>query len=279
MATAKIDAVDDKEQALPVLTHGELVDVVAVQVLAKKTRPPSQYTEGALIDDMDGAGKYVDDAELRKILKRTSGLGTGATRAAIIESLKDHKYLEKSGKYIVPTTKGVEFITWLDAACPGLTDVALTAKWEAELDVVAEKGGGLSLESRLLDVLTNHVATLKRAPALGLPATPKETSSVSDSTAPRRASAPTEKMVSFATRIAEKVLPNYNQNDEFKAAVADFDACKAFIDKYKDQANKPSDKAIAFAQRIAKEISKTIPEEALKDARQLSAWIDENKQS
>ncbi len=100
---------------------------------------------------------------------------------------------------------------------------------------------------------------------------------MSDTTAPRRASAPTEKMVSFATRIAEKVMPNPHQNEEFKAAIADFDACKAFIDKYKDQANKPSDKALAFAQRISKEVGKPIPEEALKDARMLSAWIDENK--
>ena len=100
---------------------------------------------------------------------------------------------------------------------------------------------------------------------------------MSDSTAPRRASAPTEKMVSFATRIAEKVLPNPKQSDEFQAAIADFDACKAFIDKYKDQANKPSDKAVAFAQRIAKEVGQSIPEEALRDARALSAWIDEHK--
>lgn len=277
MATAKSTSAESAEQSLPSLVDGDLVEVVGVQVQSKKTRPPSQYTEGALILDMEAAGKYVEDSDLRKVLKRTSGLGTSATRDSIIETLKHHKYLEKKGKNIVPTMKGVEFITWLDATCPELTDVALTARWEAELDVVAEKGGGAALEHRLIEVLTNHVSTLKRAPALGLTATSKESSSVSESTAPRRASAPTEKMVSFATRIAEKVLPNYNQNDEFNAAIADFDRCKAFIDKYKDQANKPSDKAIAFAQRIAKEVGKTIPDEALLDARQLSAWIDENK--
>lgn len=93
-----------------------------------------------------------------------------------------------------------------------------------------------------------------------------------------RSSAPTPKMIAFATKIAERVLPDKTADEEYQEAILDFDACKEFIDKYKEQANKPSEKALAFAQRISKEVGVEIPTEALQDSRELSKWIDANKQ-
>jgi DNA topoisomerase-3 len=266
---------DDVEQSLPPLDDGELADIVSIDVRARKTRAPAHYTEGTLLDDMKGASKFVeDDPELKKLLKQVSGLGTAATRDNIIENLKAHKYLEKSGKYTVATEKGIAFITWLEKVYPDAADVGVTARWEAELAVVEKKGGGKAFEDRVVQKVRDMISTFKAAPPMSPAATTthKESHNMTDTNEQKRASKPTDKMLEFAKSIAKKVgvrLP-----DE---VMGDFDACRAFIDEHKDVAMRPSDKQLNFANSIASSKGLTIPAEVMNNGRELSKWIDEHK--
>jgi len=266
---------DDIEQSLPPLDDGEIAEIVAIDIKARKTRAPAHYTEGTLLDDMKGASKFVeDDPELKKLLKEVSGLGTAATRDNIIETLKGHKYLEKSGKHIVATAKGIAFITWLEKVVPDAVNVALTARWEAELAVVEKKGGGKAFEDRVAQKVREMISTFKAAPPMNHAATTthKESDKMTDTNEPKRASKPTDKMLEFAKSIAKKVgvrLP--------EEVMGDFDTCRAFIDEHKDVAMRPSDKQLNFANSIASSKGLTVPPEVLANGRELSKWIDEHK--
>jgi len=220
---------------------------------------------------MKAAGKYVEDPELRKALKLVSGLGTAATRADVFEALKHQSYVEKSGKSIVATEKGIQFITWLEQVCPELCDVATTAQWEAQLGVVAEKGGGPAFEAAIAERVREMVAILKTTTSLRevLPSTALENKKMSDQP---RSNKPTDKMLEFAKRIATKLGIQVESE-----VLTDFDACKQFIDENKDNAMKPSEKQLAFAERIAKEKGLEISDEARVNGRVLSEWIDVNK--
>lgn len=274
MATAKNESAPDN--LLPDLEDGEVATIVAIEVKEKKTRPPTPYTEGLLLDDMRAASKFIeDDPELKKMLKEVSGLGTAATRDSIIEGLKRDKYLEKSGKYLVATEKGLAFIQWLDKVMPELTNVAQTARWEAELSLVAQKGGGAAFETRIAEMVRKLISTLKAAPSLGLAArsstpTTKESSSMSENE--KRSSKPTDKMLEYAKNIAQRI--NVKVPDD---VMTDFDACKAFIDQNKDAAMRPSEKQLNFANSIAERKGLTIPPETLANGKELSRWIDEHK--
>lgn len=259
---------------LPPIEDGEMGEVLAIDVLERKTRPPTRYTEGTLLDDMKGAAKFVEnDPALKKLLKEASGLGTAATRDSVIETLKAHGYLEKSGKYIVTTPKGLAFIEWIEAVLPDAVDVAMTARWEAELGVVAVSGGGAAFERRVADKVREMISIFQKAPPMSAPTTSvtKGTTPMSTSSTPR-ANKPSDKMLEFAKNIANKV--GVQVPDE---VMVDWDACKAFIDSHKDVAMRPSDKQLNFANSIASNRGLTIPAEVLANGRELSKWIDEHK--
>ncbi|MDX6716204.1 MAG: topoisomerase, partial [Baekduia sp.] len=128
--TARDDEDEGRDQSLPKLEKGEDVDTRAVEVLAKETKPPRRYSDASLLGAMETAGKLVDDDELREILKE-SGIGTPATRAAIIERLIDVGYVERDGRALVPTEKGMNVIRLLDGHA--LTSPSLTGDWERRL--------------------------------------------------------------------------------------------------------------------------------------------------
>lgn len=119
-----------KEQLLPSLTPGEVVSTESVQVEKDETKPPARYTEGTLLAAMEGAGKLVEEDELREAMKE-AGLGTPATRAGIIERLKQVEYIEVQGKTLVPTAKGEQLITLV--TMQELTSPQLTGQWEKRL--------------------------------------------------------------------------------------------------------------------------------------------------
>lgn len=268
MATAKA------EEKLPELTDGEMAEIVSIKVVEKSTRPPSLYTEASLLEDMLGAAKFIEnDPVLKKALKEVSGLGTAATRDATIEGLKHDKYIVKSGKHLVPTPKGMAFIQWLDGVAPELTNVALAARWEAELAIVAKTGGGAAFEARVVEMVKDLIARLKTAPPLGLASPPssKESSRMSENNG-ERTNAPTTKMLEFARNIASRVGVELSEE-----AVNSFDACRAFIDAHKDVALRPSEKQLKFANGIAERKGLTIPAETLANGQLLSRWIDENR--
>jgi DNA topoisomerase III len=118
------------EQRLPKLDQGEPAAVLEVESLEKETKPPRRYTDASLLGAMETAGKLVDDDELREAMK-DSGIGTPATRAAIIERLITVGYLEREGRALVATDKGVNVIRLLDEH--PLTSPSLTGDWEHRL--------------------------------------------------------------------------------------------------------------------------------------------------
>jgi DNA topoisomerase III len=124
---------DDDEgadQTLPKLEQGEDVRTLEVASEEKETKPPRRYSDASLLAAMETAGKLVDDEELREAMK-DSGIGTPATRAAIIERLIDVGYIERDGRALAATEKGLNVVRLLDGHA--LTSPGLTGDWEHRL--------------------------------------------------------------------------------------------------------------------------------------------------
>jgi DNA topoisomerase-3 len=124
---------------LPPIQVGQEWRVAKVGVKEGETKPPPRYSESALLGAMETAGKFVEDEELRQAMKE-SGLGTPATRAAIIERLIKVGYVEREKKVLVPTSKGRALISLLGESA--LSSPELTGQWErrlAEMERGAEK--------------------------------------------------------------------------------------------------------------------------------------------
>jgi len=135
---ARADRAEDDaggDQLLPRLERGEAVDTSAVDSLRKETQPPRRYSEGSLLAAMETAGKEIEDSELREAMK-DSGIGTPATRASIIERLIDVGYLDREGRALLATEKGVQVIGLL-AEHP-LTSPGLTGDWERRLRLIEQ---------------------------------------------------------------------------------------------------------------------------------------------
>ena len=121
---------EGREQRLPRLEQGEAVETRDVRSEEKVTRPPRRYSEGSLLAAMETAGRLVDDEELREAMK-DSGIGTPATRAAIIERLLAVGYIERDARALVVTEKGLNVVRLLDGH--QLTSPSLTGDWEHRL--------------------------------------------------------------------------------------------------------------------------------------------------
>ena len=123
-------AAEVTDQALPPdLAEGQPQTVTDVEVQRKKTRPPKRFTEATLLTAMETAGKTLDEKELSDAMKET-GLGTPATRAAIIEVLLKRNYIVRDGKALEATDKGVQLI---HVVHPEVKSPAMTGQWEAYL--------------------------------------------------------------------------------------------------------------------------------------------------
>jgi DNA topoisomerase III len=129
-AGGRADDDEGREQQLPRLEHGESVETKEIASEQKETKPPRRYTEGSLLAAMETAGKLVDEEELREAMK-DSGIGTPATRAAIIERLIQVGYIERDGRALVVTEKGLNVIRLLGEH--PLTSPSLTGDWEHRL--------------------------------------------------------------------------------------------------------------------------------------------------
>ena len=124
------------EQQLPRLIDGEEVETRKIESARKETKPPRRYSDASLLGAMETAGKLVDDDELREAMK-DSGIGTPATRAAIIERLITVGYIERDGRALVATEKGLNVIRLLNEHA--LTSPGLTGSWEQRLGKI-ERG-------------------------------------------------------------------------------------------------------------------------------------------
>jgi DNA topoisomerase-3 len=125
---------DDKNPGnLVPVAPGERVKAEAVDPKALKTRPPARYTEATLLGAMEGAGKTVEDDELREAMQE-KGLGTPATRSSIIEGLISEAYMLREGRELIPTAKAFQLMTLLRGLdVQELTKAELTGEWEFKL--------------------------------------------------------------------------------------------------------------------------------------------------
>jgi DNA topoisomerase-3 len=123
---------DDTPTLVPVQPK-ETVQTTNVEVIATQTKPPPRFTEATLLSAMEGAGKLVEDEELREAM-REKGLGTPATRASIIEGLIYEKYVLRQGRELQPTAKAFSIIALLRGlGIPELSSPELTGDWEFKL--------------------------------------------------------------------------------------------------------------------------------------------------
>ena len=157
----------EKEEGslLPELGEGEILPVLGIDTLARKNKPQPIFTEASLLAAMEGCGRELDDEKEKEAMK-DSGLGTPATRAGIIELLLARHYVERNGRSLIPTPKGLEVYGIVKEKM--IADVSMTGRWEYELhgietgDVSTETFTGninsyaLQITSELLALKLNH---------------------------------------------------------------------------------------------------------------------------
>lgn len=155
---------DDRANPVPELQVGANVSIEKTVVEEKQTKPPKRYTEAALLSAMENAGKELEDEELREAMKGR-GLGTPATRAAIIERLKAVGYVILERKTLIPTPKGERLIQLVEAVgVEKLASPELTGLWELRLNQVAEgKEDASKLEQDLRAYATEIVEKVRSA--------------------------------------------------------------------------------------------------------------------
>jgi DNA topoisomerase-3 len=123
----------DEDATLVPVTPNEKATNEEANVVALRTKPPARYSEATLLSAMEGAGKLIDDDELREAMQE-KGLGTPATRAAIIEGLIMEKYLIREGRELIATAKAFQLMTLLRGlGVEDLTKPELTGNWEYQL--------------------------------------------------------------------------------------------------------------------------------------------------
>ncbi len=132
----EVQSDDDKPNLVPVQPD-EKVNTTAIELNQNLTKPPARYSEATLLGAMEGAGKLIDDEELREAMS-DKGLGTPATRATIIEGLIWEKYVVRNGRELQPTAKAFSIITLLRGLeIPQLCSPELTGEWEFKLNLMA----------------------------------------------------------------------------------------------------------------------------------------------
>lgn len=144
-------------KTLVAVKPGEMVRTETAEPRGLKTRPPARYSEATLLGAMEGAGKLVEDDELREAMQE-KGLGTPATRAAIIEGLILEKYLLREGRELIPTAKAFQLMTLLRGlGVEELSKPELTGEWEYKLAQMEH--GKLSREAFMREIaeMTKHI--------------------------------------------------------------------------------------------------------------------------
>lgn len=141
-------------QELPHVLKGDDIKIKGSTILEKKTQPPSLFTEASLLSAMENAGSKIEQEEQRKILKNI-GIGTPATRAAIIEVLFKRDYIQKDKKSLVPTEKGLQVYTLIRDK--KIADVTMTAEWELELQRIENNEEDLSNFQKRIEVYTSDI--------------------------------------------------------------------------------------------------------------------------
>ncbi len=154
------EAQDEDANLVPVQPN-ETVSNEGVNIVALATRPPARYTEATLLSAMEGAGKLIDDDELREAMAE-KGLGTPATRAQVIEGLILEKYMLREGRELLPTAKAFQLMTLLRGlGVEDLTKPELTGNWEYQLAEIEH--GRLSRGAFMKDIAKMAERIVKKA--------------------------------------------------------------------------------------------------------------------
>ncbi|WP_244814796.1 DNA topoisomerase III [Caballeronia sp. Lep1P3] len=154
------EAAGEEGNLVPV-QKGEKVDVEKVEAHGLVTKPPARYNEASLLSAMEGAGKLVEDEELREAMA-AKGLGTPATRAAIIEGLLGEKYMVREGRELIPTAKAFQLMTLLRGlGVEELTAPELTGEWEHKLSQMER--GNLHRDAFMQEIARMTQTIVKRA--------------------------------------------------------------------------------------------------------------------
>jgi DNA topoisomerase III len=153
------EAQSAEEPMLAKVLPNEKVATEEIRVVASQTKPPARFTEATLLSAMEGAGKTIEDDELREAM-REKGLGTPATRAQIIEGLIQEKYVHRDGRELTPTAKAFSLMTLLHGlGVPELFSPELTAEWEFKLAQMEH--GKLKREQFMREIIrmTKHIVS------------------------------------------------------------------------------------------------------------------------
>jgi DNA topoisomerase-3 len=160
---------EPSEQTLPVeLAAGQAQEVVKAESVLKKTRPPKRFNDATLLTAMQTAGKTLDEKELSDAMKE-NGLGTPATRAAIIEVLLKRGYIQRQGKTLEATDKGIHLI---EVVHPEVKSPAMTGQWEAFLKRIERGQGELGLFMEGIEEYVREVIGKVGAPPAQAPVKP-----------------------------------------------------------------------------------------------------------
>lgn len=161
---SKAGEVVEPEVVLPPVKLGDQCINRRAETVVTKTKPPKRFTEGTLLAAMESVDKIIDDPRLKKIMqtKEKAGIGTGATRAGIVEGLFKRDYIANNKRQIVPTDKGNSLIDIIEKMAPELADPVMTAQWEDQLmQIEAGKADLVQFERDLGDWLRQLIDKIR----------------------------------------------------------------------------------------------------------------------
>lgn len=147
---------DEELTVLPALDEGDTLPLRELEVQEKQTKPKPLHTEASLLSAMEGAGKEVEDEQQREAMKE-GGIGTPATRAAIIETLFSREYIRRDKKSLVPTDKGLT--VYLAVRDKKIADVAMTGQWEFALSQIEAGAMDAGTFHRSIEVYAGQITS------------------------------------------------------------------------------------------------------------------------
>ena len=265
---------EDDDGALPPFQNGDAVTVGDVGVQKLTTKPPARFTDATLQAQMIEAWREVSDPTLRDILKETNGIGTVATRTAIIKNLIARNFLRVEKGSLFATDGGMmEYRTFVDY-CPDLLDAGLTAQMELKLNNIQ------SGETTALDVVKQICGIAETAIRGFVAAKGKGVVIHGLKGAQRGGGKPTSGMIAAAKAKAARLKQAVPSG-----VLSDFQKCRAYLGDMPPRGEggaaagprPPSEAQLRFAQKIAGERGVTIPDDVLKESRKVSEWIEKNK--
>ena len=150
------ETTDEDLTVLPDLTEGDMLAIREAEVQEKNTKPKPLHTEATLLSAMESAGKEVENEDEREAMKE-GGIGTPATRAAIIETLFSREYIQREKKTLVPTNKGL--VVYLAVRDKRIADVAMTGAWEHALSKIGTGEMDAATFHRSIEIYASQITS------------------------------------------------------------------------------------------------------------------------